>query len=43
VAALWVSGAAWSLAFGLFTVLYFPVLAGPGVGPKRPGPGTDSG
>lgn len=42
-AALWVSGAAWSLAFGIFTVLYFPVLAGPRVGPKRPGPGTDSG
>lgn len=39
-AALWVSGAAWSLAFGLFTVLYFPVLAGPRVEPKRPGPGT---
>ena len=36
--ALWVSGAAWSLAFGLFTVLYFPVLAGPRVGPKRPNP-----
>lgn len=42
-AALWVSGAAWSLAFGIFTVLYFPVLAGPRVGPKRPGPGTSSG
>ncbi len=38
-AALWVSGAAWTLAFGLFTCLYFPVLAGPRVGPKRPDPG----
>lgn len=42
-AALWVSGAAWILAFGLFTVLYFPVLAGPRVEPKRPDPGTDPG
>ena len=30
-AALWLSGSAWILAWGLFAVLFFPVLAGPRV------------
>lgn len=29
LAALWLAGGAWVLAFGLFTVLYFPVLTRP--------------
>ncbi len=28
-AALWLSGSAWILGWGLFAVLYFPVLTGP--------------
>ncbi len=30
LAALWLSGGAWTLAFGLFTVLYFPLFTRPG-------------
>jgi len=32
-AALWLSGSAWILAWGLFAVLYFPVLTGPRLAP----------
>ncbi|MGH7090700.1 MAG: NnrS family protein [Stellaceae bacterium] len=28
LALLWLAGAAWSAAYGLFVVLYFPALAG---------------
>ncbi len=31
LAALWIAGGAWVLAFGLFTVLYFPLFTRPGV------------
>ncbi len=36
--AMWFSGGAWTLAFGLFTVLYFPVFTQPRVQPPKPSP-----
>ena len=36
--AIWLSGGAWTLAFGLFTVFYFPVFTQPRVTAPKPSP-----
>jgi len=38
VAAIWASGIAWTLAYGLFTVLFFPVFTQPRVQAAKPSP-----
>ncbi len=43
LAAIWVSGGAWTLAYGLFTVLYFPILTKRQPQPAPSDPGVDPG
>ncbi len=38
LALIWISGVAWTLAFGLFTILYFPVFTQPRQQPPQPSP-----
>ena len=41
LAAIWISGGAWTLGYGLFTVLYFPVFTKPRPQPARSDPRVD--
>ena len=41
LAAMWISGGAWVLGYGLFTVLYFPVFTKPRPRPAGPDPRGD--
>ncbi|MCH7746043.1 MAG: NnrS family protein, partial [Chloroflexi bacterium] len=41
LAAIWISGGAWTLGYGIFTVLYFPVFTKPHPRPARPDPRVD--
>ncbi len=38
LSAIWISGIAWTAAYGLFTVLYFPVFTQPRVQARQPAP-----
>ena len=38
LSAIWISGIAWTAAYGLFTVLYFPVFTQPRVQARQPSP-----
>ena len=41
LSAMWISGIAWTAAYGLFAVLYFPVLTRPRLQARRPSPAPD--
>jgi len=39
----WISGITWTAAYGLFTVLYFPVFTQPRVQARQPSPSPNKG